>query len=414
MGSRVIHVPRRFAQDVWGGTESVILNLCRQQLKAALEPEIHTSLALSETRSERWNGIPIRRYAYTYPYFGLSRDERHAMDLKAGNLISLPLFGSLLRLPDVRLFHAHVIGRMGGEVLCAARLKRRPCVVTLHGNVFDVPDAERGDSYGPAGGRHFEWGKAFGMLFRSRRLLEEADAVLCVGYSEYVAARKALSHERVHYLANGVNPEAFEHGDRHRMRGELGIADDEFVFACISRIDPQKGQHLLVEALGKLASAGLRAKLLLAGRATDLEYRDRLRESIAHLGLQERVSWLDPVSPESARHADSLAASDAFVLPSRHEPFGIVVLEAWAAGKPVIVSNVGGLQRLVDGGKDGLVFDSGDGEGLAAQMVTLLQDSAMAESLAAAGRSKMLAKYTWDRVAEDLERIYRKAEAARA
>ena len=123
---------------------------------------------------------------------------------------------------------------------------------------------------------------------------------------------------------------------------------------------------------------------------------------------------MDPVSPESARHADLLAASDAFVLPSRHEPFGIVVLEAWAAGKPVIVSNVGGLRRLVDGGKDGLVFDSGDGEGLAAQMVTLLQDSAMAESLAGAGRSKMLAEYTWDRVADDLERIYRKAEAARA
>ncbi|MGI9242990.1 MAG: glycosyltransferase family 4 protein, partial [Verrucomicrobiales bacterium] len=326
----MVHVPRRFAQDVWGGTESVILNLCRQQLAAGMEPEIHTSLALSKTKTERWNEIPIRRYAYRYPYLGLSEAERHAMDLKAGNLISLPLLWSLLRLADTRIFHAHVIGRMGGEVLCAARLKRRPCVVTLHGNVFDVPEAERGGGDGLAGAKHLEWGKAFGMLFRSRRLLEEADAVLCVGYSEYLAASRALSHDRVHYLANGVNPGAFEGGDRRGTRSDLGFGEDDFVFACISRIDPQKGQHLLVEALGKLSGSSREAKLLLAGPVTDPQYRAGLEATIARLGLGGRVRLLEPVVPESGRHAGLLAAADAFVLPSRHEPFGIVVLEAWA------------------------------------------------------------------------------------
>ena len=125
MGKTIVHVPRRFAQDVWGGTESVILNLCRQQAAAGLTPEIHTSRALSEVKSEVWKQIPIRRYRYRYPYLGLSREEKHAMDLKAGNLISLPLFWSLMRLPDVRIFHAHVIGRMGGEVMTAARLRKR-------------------------------------------------------------------------------------------------------------------------------------------------------------------------------------------------------------------------------------------------------------------------------------------------
>jgi glycosyltransferase involved in cell wall biosynthesis len=414
MGSRVVHVPRRFAQDVWGGTESVILNLCRQQQSAGLDPEIHTSLALSETKSEQWNGIPIRRYPYHYPYLGLSTEERHAMDLKAGNLISLRLLSSMMRLRDVRVFHAHVIGRMGGEVMTAARLKRKPCVVTLHGNVFDVPDAERAAAPGAVGEKHLEWGKVFGMLFRSRRLLEEVDEVLCVGHSEYVAAREALSHDRVHYLANGVNPEAFEHGDRNGIRRELGFAADDFVFACISRIDPQKGQRVLVEALAKLAASEPRAKLLLAGPATDPTYREDLEAAVDRLGLRESVRMLGAVEAESARHAGLLAASDAFVLPSRHEPFGIVVLEAWAADKPVIVAEVGGLRRLVAPGSDGLFFDSGDVGGLAERMAALIADPAMARSLAEAGRAKVLAEFTWKKVAGDLERIYRRAEERRA
>lgn len=414
MGSRIVHVPRRFAQDVWGGTESVVLNLCRQQIAAGLAPEIHTSLALSSTGAEHWNGIPIRRYPYCYPYLGLSEGERRAMDLKAGNLISLRLFSGLLRLPEVRIFHAHVAGRMGGEVLTAARLRRKPCVVTLHGNVFDVPEAERQAGHGMAGEKHLEWGKVFGMLFRSRRLLEEADAVLCVGYSEYVAARQALSHGRIHYLANGVNPAAFEGGDREGVRRELGFGAGDFVFSCISRIDPQKGQHLLVEALAKLARTEPMAKLLLAGPATDPGYCEELEKTVLRLGLGEHVRILGPVDAESARHAGLLAASDAFVLPSRHEPFGIVVLEAWAAGRPVIVSDVGGLQRLVAAGSDGLVFESGDAEGLAGRMASMIADPAMAMALAEAGRRKVFATYTWEKVGDDLEQIYRAAEARRA
>jgi len=411
MGKRVIHVPRRFAQDVWGGTESVILNLCRQQAAVGLEPQIHTSLALSKTKSEVWKNIPIRRYNYRYPYLGLSEEEKHAMDLKAGNLISLSMFWSLMRLPEVRVFHAHVIGRMGGEVMTAARLRKKPCIVTLHGNVFDVPEEERGSVHADAGKKHLEWGKAFGMLFRSRKLLEEADAILCVGYSEYVAAKNALSHDRVHYLANGVNPSSFESGDRSGLRAELGFGDDDFVFGCISRIDPQKGQHLLVEAFGRLASENPRAKLLLAGPVTDPGYGKELEATIERLGLGERVRLLGSVEPESARHAGLLAALDTFVLPSRHEPFGIVVLEAWAARKPVIVSKVGGLQRLVDHGEDGLFFESGDIDGLAAEMRRLLEGEELADRLAAAGHEKMQRDFTWKKVSDDLERIYRDAES---
>ena len=114
---------------------------------------------------------------------------------------------------------------------------------------------------------------------------------------------------------------------------------------------------------------------------------------VDRLGLPGRVRLVGSVEPESDRHAGLLAALDTFVLPSRHEPFGIVVLEAWAAGRPVIVSEVGGLQRLVDGGEDGLFIDSGDVEGLAGQMAAVMAPG-VASKLAHAGREKMLREYT--------------------
>ena len=101
---------------------------------------------------------------------------------------------------------------------------------------------------------------------------------------------------------------------------------------------------------------------------------------------------------------------DAFVLPSRHEPFGIVVLEAWASGLPVIVSDVGGLQRLVTDGSDGLRFPSGNEEALTAAMARLAAEPGLARSLAASGRDTMLRHYTWKAVNGRLEEIYQAAE----
>jgi glycosyltransferase involved in cell wall biosynthesis len=117
------------------------------------------------------------------------------------------------------------------------------------------------------------------------------------------------------------------------------------------------------------------------------------------------------VVAESRTHQDLLAALDAFVLPSRHEPFGIVVLEAWASGLPVIVSRVGGLLKLVTHEKDGLHFPSGDVEALTAALARLADDPGLRISLAEAGRASVSRDYTWKAVATKLEEIYQLAES---
>jgi glycosyltransferase involved in cell wall biosynthesis len=409
--SRILHIPRRFATDEWGGTESVIYNLCRQQQLAGFQPEIHTSRALAPVAREVWRDIPIRRYRYCYPFLGLSPQEIHALDKKGGNLLSLDLFYHLLRIRDVRIYHAHVLKRMGGAVMTAARLRKKPFVATLHGNVFDVPAAEAASIVEAQEG-HFEWGKPFGALFRSRHLLNDADAVLCVGYSEYEKAKSVLGHERVYHLPNGVTPESFSNGDHAAGRSHLGWPDDAIAFGCLSRIDPQKNQLLLVEAFAALVSRNPTRdfRLLLGGPVTAPEYHAQILQLIEHHGLQQKVTIHPAVVAESELHRNLLSALDCFVLPSRHEPFGIVVLEAWASGIPVIVSHVGGLIKLVTHGQDGLQFPSGDAEALTQAMTGIAAEPELRKAFAAAGARKMTDQYTWKAVNSRLEEIYQIAE----
>ncbi len=408
---RILHVPRRFALDKWGGTESVILNLCRQQIARGGAPEIHTSRALSSVAEEKWQGIPIRRYRYFYPYVPLRAAERAAFDLKGGNLFSFSLYRALLRAPDVRIFHAHSLKRLGGEVLTAARRRRKPCVVTIHGNYFDVPADEKASMEGNCGRFAIEWGKVLGGLFKSRSLLDDADAICCVGHSEYEAARASLPHDRVYYLPNGVNIKPFETANRDEWRARLGFTGKDFLFGCISRIDPQKGQTRLLEALREVLRKSPEAAVVVAGPVTDPAFGREVAERARDLG--DRVRVLPAVEPEGVEHTGLLAALDAFVLPSRHEPFGIVILEAWAAGKAVIASRIGGLVHLIDDGVDGLLSDPGDTSDLARQMARLIAEPVLGQRLAKAGAAKVRAEFAWSRVYERMEAIYQRAEARR-
>ncbi|GAB5558380.1 MAG: hypothetical protein SynsKO_00270 [Synoicihabitans sp.] len=406
---RIIHVPRRFVAHEWGGTETVIAELLREQGEQGWDPEIHTSMALSDQHREAYQGLEIHRYDYCYPFFGLNAEQRLAMDKKGGNLLSWSLFRGLWRRPDVRLFHAHALKRLGGEVFTVARMRKKPFVVTLHGGIFDVPAAEVAQLTEAQSGK-FEWGRAFGALLRSRRILHEADAVICVGASEADKARAELGHDRVHRLGNGVDPDRFAGGDGAAFRSAHGLPADAVIFACISRLDPQKDQLTLVEAFDRIAGEIGNAHLVLAGPATAATYVAQLSQRIATSPHADRIHQLGSIDPAGRDLADALAGIDVFVLPSRHEPFGIVVLEAWSANRPVIVSRVGGLQTLVQENENGAFFPAGDSATLATQMRELGADADKRRAWGEAGAREARAKHTWQQIAARTEEIYLAAE----
>jgi len=122
--------------------------------------------------------------------------------------------------------------------------------------------------------------------------------------------------------------------------------------------------------------------------------------------------------PETSRHirplgfvakatqADVLAATDILALPSRTDSFGIVFLDAWVNGKPVIGANAGGIPGVVSDGIDGLLVPFGDVGALATALRTLLDDPALRARLGAAGREKVLRQYTWERITTAVRGVY--------
>ena len=411
-GRRIIHVPRRFVAQEWGGTETVILEISRQQQRAGDQPEIMTSMALADRHEEVIGGVPVKRCNYVYPFLGLSAADRAAMDKKGGNLLSFSLFKAMLTVPDVRLFHAHALKRLGGEVRTAARLRRKPYVVSLHGGVFDVPAAEREQMLQPIATK-FEWGRVFGALLGSRRILEDADQVICVGQSELEMAKRQLPHDRIAYLPNGVDTAKFASGDGSGFRARHGIPATAFVVLNISRIDSQKNQMLLLEAFVQLRQKQPGAFLVMIGPETQPAYAAQLRAFVAAHGLADAVQLLPGMRNDNPELVNAYHAADVFVLPSMHEPFGIVALEAWSAGLPVVANWVGGLKSLIRHGENGL-FIRPEGEAtagdLAGQLQVLASDPARRRFLGQAGRAEAHAKYDWRQIAQQLESLYQAAE----
>jgi glycosyltransferase involved in cell wall biosynthesis len=326
-----IQVPRRFTVDEWGGTETTVLQTSRAMNALGHRTRIFTSLALASRREERMEGVAIRRFPYVYPFLGLSPEAARDLDKKGGNLLSFGLLRALLREKSIDLLHAHSGKRLGAVVRTAARIRRIPYVVTLHGGHFEIPAGEMQQMLTPIRGR-LEWGRAVGALLGARRVLDDAAAIICVGRDEYEAASRRFPDKRVELLPNGVDSAFFSQGDGDAFRTRHGIPADRRVVLCVGRIDYQKNQLGLVRAFELLKRQEPRAHLVLLGPVTVPDYREKLGDSVEARALHDRVTIVPALRWDDPMLAGAYHASDVFCLPSLHEPFGMVILEAWSAG----------------------------------------------------------------------------------
>jgi glycosyltransferase involved in cell wall biosynthesis len=254
--------------------------------------------------------------------------------------------------------------------------------------------------------KRFEWGRILGALLGSRRVLEDAAALICVGGDEHEAAQRRLPNQRVELLPNGVDSAFFAEGDGAAFRAAHRIPTDRRILLCVGRIDYQKNQIGLVEAVADVCSRIPEAHLVLLGPVTVAGYHQRLMDRIRDLGLGQRVTLVPGMSADDPLLRGAFHAAEVFCLPSLHEPFGIVVLEAWAAGLPVVASRVGGIPSFTTDGVDVLHAEPGDPEHLAGRLVELLEHPDLAARLAAAGREKARCDYDWSIISERLMHLY--------
>ena len=165
---------------------------------------------------------------------------------------------------------------------------------------------------------------------------------------------------------------------------------------------PQKGFDVLIEAYARLSARMADAPdLLIAGDGAE---RENLQKRVGDLGLMDRVHLIGFADRPTA--VSLFRGCEMFILPSRHEPQGIVNLEAMACAKPVIASRVGGVPEIVLDGVTGLLVPGEDASAFAQALESLLADPAKARTLGEAGRERVVAEFTWPRIADQYFEIY--------
>jgi phosphatidyl-myo-inositol alpha-mannosyltransferase len=173
----------------------------------------------------------------------------------------------------------------------------------------------------------------------------------------------------------------------------------------IGRYDePRKGMDVLVTALERLAGERPGLRLVVAGRGEADDFRERLPA-----GLSERIELLGQIS--EADKAGLLRSVDVYCAPNTgQESFGIILLEAMAAGTPIVASDIDAFRRVLAGGKAGRLFRTGDPDALAAALGEVLDDADLRRRLVAAGRVAV-APYDWDVIVTQILRVYELAIA---
>ncbi len=221
-----------------------------------------------------------------------------------------------------------------------------------------------------------------------------------------------LPAERIRRLYLGIDPAPYvaDLGDHERatLRGELGVPEGAVAIGLPGRITPGKGQRVWVEALAALAENrpdsawhGVMIGGLTAEEGSNAAFVEALRERVETLGLGSRLTF-------AGFRADlprCLQALDVVCTPSRNEAFGLTVIEAMAAGRPVVGASSGAIPELVSP-DTGRLADPESPEAWAAALAELVDDGALRERLGVAGRARVLEDFTLARHVEALVAEY--------
>lgn len=263
---------------------------------------------------------------------------------------------------------------------------KRPLFITGHGSYVQIDRAYRRPV----------------QLFYRRAF--RRGTVICV--SRYTAAQVALNDPTVRtvVITNGI--------DSERLANLPNITKDRRTVLSVGAIKPRKGTLQLVRAMRIVRDSMPEARCFIAGdTVADRNYTERVRAEINTLGLSDTVTLLGRVSDDDLRMW--YARADVFALPSmndgwRFEGFGLVLLEAAAAGLPVIGTRGCGAEDVIDHGVTGfLVPQDGVEPALATVILSLLRDPEQCEIIGSAGRAKAIAQ-TWGAVAVQMTALYAK------
>jgi len=407
MTMHIAHLLRKYNPAEWGGTETVMRQLCGGLRQEGVASTIYCpaipSPAVADPLAE--SGCTLRRFKACVPIWGISEEQRRQMVAVGGNLLSFDLPRMLWSDRSISVIHTHTLGRIGGIGLTLARRKGVPLVVTIHGGVYDLPENLKRSFAAPQTGG-WEWGKPFGMLFRARRVLHEADAILTCNVREAELIRKHHPDRRVVVQPHGVPAQVYAADQTKAALAAFPQIHGRDVILSLGRIDAVKNQAWVVEQMPALLRRHPNAMLVLAGACTDEAYGQALSRRIAELGLGQSILITGKPPPADPRLIGLLQVARVAMLQSVSETFGLVILEAWAAGTPAVSSRTSGASALIEHGRNGWLFDLDQPATFHEVMRTALTDEPKRAAAVAAGRERVISHYDTQVIASGVRRLY--------
>jgi glycosyltransferase involved in cell wall biosynthesis len=368
---RVALVGDEYYPDI-GGVAHYAFELSLQLVKLGIEAVVITHAHPGQPEEEEIAGVKIKRVkglVLKDPHRAVSplifrHCHRYILDGKFDIVHGLDIYSTMAQMV-IRFAHKH----------------RIPCVITCHtamGSPFSI------------------------FLQRSMGLTpSKADRLIAVSRASARFSRSlGFPEKRITVVQHGVDLSCFNGEiDAFAMRQELGIGDEPLVVTAV-RLIKRKSPDLLISAFARVLKVVPDAKLVIAGSGRE---EDNLSRQIKDLTIINSVFMVGKLSKEKI--AQLMAAADVFVLPSKGESFGLSLLEASAAGVPVVCSNAGGVPEIFQDGFNALLYPPGDDNAMAKAIICLIQDKELAKKISA-NSVETASKFTWEMTAERTLQVY--------
>ncbi len=355
-----------------GGLQRVVVNICRAIDRQAFDVQVLCLRALGPF------SVDIERLGIEVLLLPQTTHTDYLSFLKVA---------SLLRRHRIDVIHTHNTQPFVDGTLGALLAGVRTIVHTDHAR--DFPDRRR---YMVA-----EWAVSH-------------FAYRVVGVSDHTSANlsrfEKIPPRKIETIPNGIDSSMFDVAvDVEHKRHELQIPAGTTVIGIGVRLAEQKGICYLLQALPVIVRRFPQVMLVIAGEGPLAE---ELRAQARSLGLEPHVRFLGP----RIDVPELLKVFDLYVLPSLWEGLPMVLLEAMAAGCPIVATDVGGISSAIEHGSNGLLVKPADPESLAQAIIRLVADPALRQNMARAGRRVFLERFSADVMTRRYERLYQRRPSA--
>ena len=362
-----------------GGAGMVVYNLAVQMAKRGHEVYVFTTAQDEGDSITRYDNVSIIRYKSDFIIGQCPIALKH---------ITRPLFPSF----DLDIAHSHIgnlPAPLGGAIY--AKRKNVPFIITHHGDWIS--------GFGTLGRRA---GVFLYNHFLCDRLFSKSDKIIALSKSHLTGSKVSKKYQnKTIIIPNGLNLQDFQiPQSQDKCRSILNLPAEKKIVLFLGSLVPQKGIQILISAMEAVQRRYPDTCLVVGGSGY---LKENLIETAMRSELKDNVVFTSYVPTN--RTPLYYRAADIFVLPSFSEAFPLTLLEAGAAGLPIVATDVGGVSDILHDGVNGLITKIGDPEDLAGKITSLLDNKELREEMGKNGRM-FAEQYSWEKVAEETEKVY--------